>query len=132
MGLPPIRRFREMKRFEPGINPVHGEFFTTEELEDLNGSLVRESVQNSLDARAGSDPVEVVFTFGCLTYRKDALNQDSLFRKLGEHIQARGNGLRSVPQAVESLDYVAGRGFWNVWAERRSRNLRGFSRRHDQ
>lgn len=107
MALPPIWRFREMKRDEPGIDPVHGEFFTTEELEDLNGALVREAVQNSLDARAGDDPVEVVFTFGCLTERKDALNQDAMFRKLGEHIQARGNGLRRVPQAVESLDFVA-------------------------
>ena len=91
MTLPPIWRFREMKRDEPGIDPVHGEFFTTEELEDLNGALVREAVQNSLDARAGEDPVEVVFTFGCLTQQKDALNQDKLFRNLGAHIPSRGN-----------------------------------------
>ena len=34
-----------MGRDEPGIDPIQDEFFATEELEDLNGALVREAGQ---------------------------------------------------------------------------------------
>ncbi len=43
---------------EPNQNPFQGEFFSS----DLPQRFVRESVQNSLDARAGSKPVTVRFT----------------------------------------------------------------------
>ena len=43
---------------EPNQNPFQGEFFSS----DLPQRFVRESVQNSLDARAGSKPVKVRFT----------------------------------------------------------------------
>ena len=43
---------------EPNQNPFQGEFFSA----NLPQRFIRESVQNSLDARAGSDPVTVRFT----------------------------------------------------------------------
>lgn len=43
---------------EPNQNPFQGEFFSS----DLPQRFVRESVQNSLDARAGRKPVTVRFT----------------------------------------------------------------------
>jgi len=51
-------QFREMSRGEMNTDPVEGEFFTPSKLAD---SVVRESIQNSLDARAGNDPVVVRF-----------------------------------------------------------------------
>lgn len=53
MNLEPQWRFRRMGRDEPGIDPVQEEFFVTEEPEDLNGALVREAIQNSLDTQDG-------------------------------------------------------------------------------
>jgi len=55
--------FREMSRGEMNTDPVEGEFFTPEGLAD---ALVRESIQNSLDARPldgrqNSTPVRVRF-----------------------------------------------------------------------
>ena len=43
---------------EPNQNPIQGEFFSA----DLPERFIRESVQNSLDARAGAEPVTVRFT----------------------------------------------------------------------
>ena len=43
---------------EPNQNPIQGEFFSA----DLPERFIRESVQNSLDARAGRKPVMVRFT----------------------------------------------------------------------
>ena len=43
---------------EPNQNPFQGEFFSA----DLPQRFVRESIQNSLDARAGRNPVRVRFT----------------------------------------------------------------------
>ena len=43
---------------EPNQNPIQGEFFSAH----LPERFIRESVQNSLDARAGRKPVTVRFT----------------------------------------------------------------------
>ena len=43
---------------EPNQNPFQGEFFSS----DLPERFIRESIQNSLDARAGKQPVRVRFT----------------------------------------------------------------------
>ena len=43
---------------EPNQNPIQGEFFSA----DLPKRFIRESVQNSLDARAGRAPVRMRFT----------------------------------------------------------------------
>ena len=56
----PCWRFRAMAPSEPNQNPFQGEFFSA----DLPQRFVRESIQNSLDARAGDDPVRVRFTIG--------------------------------------------------------------------
>lgn len=54
----PRWRFRAMAPSEPNQNPIQGEFFSA----DLPERFIRESVQNSLDARAGRKPVTVRFT----------------------------------------------------------------------
>jgi hypothetical protein len=46
----------------PQIEPIQGELFSGEALEAAASALVRETIQNSLDARAGQDPVRVRFT----------------------------------------------------------------------
>lgn len=59
--------FREMSRGEINVDPVHDEFFKAQDLAD---ALVRESIQNSLDARRGSSKVHVRFRFGTLAREK--------------------------------------------------------------
>ena len=57
----PRWRFGRMTPAEINQDPVQGEFFSREA--DLPGRMVREAIQNSLDARLGGDPVRVRFVF---------------------------------------------------------------------
>lgn len=57
----PRWRFARMTPAEINQDPVQGEFFSREA--DLPGRLVRESIQNSLDAKRGEGPVRVRFVF---------------------------------------------------------------------
>ena len=57
----PRWRFARMSEWQPNSNPVLGEFFSA--ASDLPERLVRESIQNSMDARHGDEPVRVRFTF---------------------------------------------------------------------
>jgi hypothetical protein len=52
----PRWHFREMARGEINVDPVHDEFFKAQDLAD---ALVREAIQNSLDARRGHSTVRV-------------------------------------------------------------------------
>ena len=54
----PSWHFREMSRGEINVDPVHDEFFKAQDLAD---ALVREAIQNSLDARRGRSTVRVRF-----------------------------------------------------------------------
>ena len=63
MNQKPQWRFREMQPGEINIDPIEGEFFTTEAIGSITDALVRESIQNSLDAAAGNEPVVVRFSF---------------------------------------------------------------------
>ena len=56
-----IWRFARMAPAEINQDPVQGEFFSR--TADLPGRLVREAIQNSLDARHGSETVRVRFVF---------------------------------------------------------------------
>ena len=60
----PHWRFARMAPAEIRQNPVQGEFFTA--ASDLPERFVREAIQNSLDAKAGTAPVRVRFAFSDL------------------------------------------------------------------
>ena len=80
--------FRKMHRAEMNQDPVQEEFFTPEGLAD---GLVREIVQNSLDASSTSGPVRIRFAFS-----SEALDADNAARYLAGldiHLDAAlGNG----------------------------------------
>jgi hypothetical protein len=72
-------------------NPIQGEFFATSAIEGPAQALVRESIQNSMDASSGA-PVRVVITVATRALPPtDAI--DRLFRGAWEHFKADGNGL---------------------------------------
>ena len=73
----PRRRYVDKDR-----DPVLGEFFTTESIETCADSIVRESIQNSVDARSGSRPVDVRFSVGCVTKSETG----DLFPGFWEHV----------------------------------------------
>lgn len=92
---------------DPGevhVDPVHDEFF---KMQDLADALVRESVQNSLDARRPRATVRVRFRFGV---GPDALSSEAArhyFQGLREHLDAVSDSIHSaIPAEDESVPYL--------------------------
>jgi hypothetical protein len=66
-------RFRVHRRDEKIRNPIQGEFFSEEAVERPAQALVREVVQNSLDARTTEEPVSLRFSVSS----KEGMSQDA-------------------------------------------------------
>lgn len=89
---------------EVQVDPVHDEFF---KMQDLVDALVREAIQNSLDARRGSSRVRVKFTFGTGAAALPAEAAREYFRGLREHLTQVGGSLQAaLPQANEPVPYL--------------------------
>ena len=89
-SMPPRWRFARMTPSEINQDPVQGEFFTA--ASDLPKRFVREAVQNSLDARRGSETVRVRFVF---SGDRDAL----AFDKAEPYLAGLQNHVAAVVQA---------------------------------
>jgi len=83
----PSWHFRSMDAGEVHVDPVHDEFFKAQDLAD---ALVRESIQNSLDARPPRSraPVRVAFRFAIGRRALDADASRAYFAGLEPHLQS--------------------------------------------
>lgn len=98
--------FRKKRPGEKIRNPIQGEFFATEAIEGPAQALVRESIQNSLDASTGSGTVRVRIM---LASGDDSLPAEQLrdvFDGAWPHYAAAGNGLRDAPRPDSSCPYL--------------------------
>jgi hypothetical protein len=66
--------------------PMQGEFFTTESIDSIADSLIREFVQNSLDAGDTTEPVQVRMRLGSVPASEAYLAE--LFGGLWDHVKA--------------------------------------------
>jgi len=101
--------FRPKRSGDDISDPISGEFFADGSLENLATALVRESLQNALDAGKGqmrTGPVEVRIKLCRGSNGLEPENSQLWFRGLWHHVQARGNGLRSIPDISRRLDYL--------------------------
>ena len=87
---------------DPVRNPISGEFFSTEAVGDVTEALIREAVQNALDARQtlpdGKRAKAVAKVF--LSESSAALparRAERWFGTIWPHVHAPGNGLRGQP-----------------------------------
>jgi hypothetical protein len=108
MDSNPQWRFREMQPGEINVDPIEGEFFTTEAIGSITDALVREAVQNSLDAARGKEPVTVRFSFFS---RPNPTFDTRVVRKryidgLSLHLQAKHAGLQDIPSSAEKMNYL--------------------------
>ena len=99
--------FRKKTAGEKIRNPIQGEFFATDAITGPCQALVRESVQNSLDARekAGT-PVRVEFTLMAGTAAAKPERVEAFFRGIWPHYAAVGNGLRDAPASEDSCCFL--------------------------
>jgi hypothetical protein len=100
----PTWRFREMHRGEMNVDPIEGEFFNTEAIASISDALVREAIQNSLDASVGRGPVTVRFSFKSLTEAASEKVNDLYLSGLGTHLEAKHSGLQNLPSSAEAPD----------------------------
>ena len=100
--------FCEQRPADPIRNPISGEFFSTEAVSNAAEAIVREGIQNSLDARidrtSGRAEVRIY-----LSETANALSPAKVrlwFSSLWPHIKAHRNGLRNQPDTTKSCQFV--------------------------
>jgi hypothetical protein len=108
MNSIPQWRFRKMMPGEINVDPIEGEFFTTEAIGSITDALVRESIQNSLDAAEGDGPVTVCFSFYSGPSRGTDPREiiETYLDGLSPHLQAKHSGLQDLPSIAENLEYI--------------------------
>ena len=102
----PRWEFRQMQPGEMNVDPIEGEFFTTEAIGSITDALVRESIQNSLDASAGNGPVKVRFSFFTASEKDAEEMKNRYIDGLGPHLKVKHSGLQEVPSPHADLDYI--------------------------
>ena len=89
--------FNRMRPTDKAREPIVGEFFATEAIDNPGEALVREGIQNSLDARRNGTKVRIrLFISGnarSLPYHTVA----PYLSGLSDHLKAPGNGLQNIP-----------------------------------
>lgn len=106
MTTPPRWRFRRMQPGEMNIDPIEGEFFSTEALGSLADALVREAIQNSLDARAPGMQARVRVVFPRPGAMLSGERKDGYLAGLWAHLGADRSGLAGLPAPDHPLDFV--------------------------
>jgi hypothetical protein len=97
------------KKLSPGDTtrePIQGEFFSTEAITDNAEALVREGIQNSLDARSGAEPVLVRIRVSGAEHALPAHTVAPFLDGIWDHLHARGNGLRQAPAPNDPCGYL--------------------------
>lgn len=102
----PSWKFRELQRNEPNIDPVTSEFFTTEALSSLAEALIRETIQNSLDASLEKGSVVVRIDTSGLLKPLTGKATNFYLDHLSDHLKARGTGLRTPPENLKELNFI--------------------------
>ncbi len=97
------------KKQQPGDTtrePISGEFFATEAIRDSAEALIREGIQNSLDARSANQVVEIRIRLasGALALEPEQISP--FVASLWPHLEARGNGLNDPPVRPDSCSFL--------------------------
>lgn len=106
MSDTPVWNFRRMHPGEMNIDPVEAEFFTTEALQSAGDALVRETIQNSLDAGLPDERVTVRFFFPSSDQLLSPAAASGYFSGLWPHLGSGNLAGVTVPDPAEAADYL--------------------------
>jgi hypothetical protein len=95
-----------MQPGEMNVDPIEGEFFSTEALDSLADALVRESIQNSLDARRQDETLHVRFAFSKPERELEGEAKTRYFDGLMPHLRAAQSGFLDLPSVKEALSFL--------------------------
>ncbi len=96
-------RFREMARGEPNVDPVQAAFFSVNSIDSITDALVRETIQNSLDAAADGN-VRVRFALQEMPFSDEIRHR--YFADLFPHLGAVVDDNLSVPEEPDTLELL--------------------------
>lgn len=102
----PFWQFRQMHPGELNIDPIEAEFFSTEALGSLTDALVREAIQNSLDARCEGEKLRIRILFPTSTALPAVDKKSYYLSGLMEHFGTSGSGLTQPPPESEPLEFM--------------------------
>lgn len=88
------------------VDPIEGEFFSTDALGSLGDALVREAIQNSLDARRPRTPARVRISFSARSGALTGERRERYLDGLMPHVVAGRNGGDRAPGPSTPLDFV--------------------------
>lgn len=95
-------RFSAMRRGEMNIDPIEHEFFATETLDSPTDALVREAIQNSLDAAVKGGKVRVRFRIA----EASADTRKAFIDGLWPHVDAAFDSSAEPPRPGDPLRYL--------------------------
>jgi len=101
-------RFEPKRRSQKSRDPMQASFFTNASIDDDTHALVREAIQNSLDAkkdRNSCEPVRVRFHIDSHSAESGVMNR-YLTDEAWEHFNAEDNGLASPPLQTDDCRFL--------------------------
>ncbi len=99
-------KFRVMSRGEINVDPIEGQFFTSDVIGSLSDALVREAIQNSLDAAIPGEQVRVIISFSKSNERLDGSRKALYFGGLATHLRSKNSGLIHQPHLTDPMGYI--------------------------
>ncbi|MFH0965999.1 MAG: hypothetical protein V2A58_18520, partial [Planctomycetota bacterium] len=116
---------------EQNRDPIESEFFRRE---DAVASIVRETIQNSLDAADGKGPVVVCFSLSGNEFALSPLDNQEWMKDLRPHLEAAG--IEEHPLLDDTMSFLAiedfgTRGLWGDPAAARKSELDGAGTKED-
>jgi hypothetical protein len=97
--------FRIQTPGEPTRDPIVGEFFSTDAIENPARALIREGVQNSLDAGTGGQ-VSIRIFLSNSSATLDPARTSKWMGGLWNHVSTAGNGLREPPSRDDPCPFL--------------------------
>jgi hypothetical protein len=99
--------FNKHQRGYQTRDPIQSEFFTQDSVSEPGAALIREGIQNALDARLTPDSKVVVRVF--LSGNQEALTMselDPFISNLMPHLRCSGNGLDNPPKDIDTCPFL--------------------------
>ena len=109
----PAWYYKQLQEGDTVRDPIQGEFFATEAIENSADALIREGIQNSLDARRKTSNTpwgrEVLKIRISVSGESKAISPDDADQFLNgnwEHLESNGNGLQISPERNQACTYL--------------------------
>lgn len=101
----PKWHFNDRRKKDPIRDPIQGEFFANEAIKNPEEALIREGIQNSLDAAlkdGGANPIRIRVHLATGVHSASAKDVRRFTEGAWPHLSAPGNGVKNPPLPNEA------------------------------